>query len=63
MQEDIFSEPLSAALTKFHETPTDSDMFYDMIKKCLDATVKVLERRYTRYLSLNITEKLKEETK
>ena len=60
---DFFGDKLDvdATLTKLRHLPSNP-MFNDMTNGCLQAITDVLEHQYSRYFSLDITEKLQEET-
>lgn len=45
------------------QMPIDEVLFSQMIKACLTSIIELLERQYKRYFSLDITEKLRDETK
>ena len=62
-KEDFFGDEMAPddTLTKLRQFPVDPQ-FKSMMKECLQAVIAVLERQYSKYFDINITEKLKEET-
>ena len=67
---DLFGEQLpkdDSTLCKLHQfaglvSDTDKDQLRSMVKAVLSSTVDVLNHQYARYFSMDITEKLREET-
>lgn len=64
---DIFGGYLAASdtLEKLRQPPMAIHMciFEEMMKRCLQAIIDVLERQYNKYFEGDISEKLREETK
>ena len=62
-ERNFFGEEVEVdpTLTKLRELPVDPH-FTPMMASCLEAVIAVLERQYTKYFDLNITDKLREET-
>lgn len=63
---DFFGDALKDSdetLQKLRDPPKDEDLFKVMMEACLGAIVEVLERQYKKYFEIDLTEKLKEETK
>ena len=60
---DFFGDEVTvdATLAKLRELPVDPQ-FNTMMTSCLEAVITVLERQYSKYFNLDVTEKLKEET-
>lgn len=52
---------VTSRLTKLRSVPSNP-LFSPMMTACLQATIVVLERQYSKYFALDITEKLREET-
>ena len=50
-------------LEKLREPPKNEPMLRTMMTACLQAAIDVLERLYMKYFEIDITEKLKAETK
>ena len=55
---DLNDPILVSLLTK----PTNSSTFIEMMLACLNAIIEVLERQYSKYFQMDITDKLKKET-
>ncbi|CAM4569827.1 unnamed protein product [Leuciscus chuanchicus] len=63
---DFFGDALKdsdATLQKLRDPPKDEDLFKVVMEACLGAIVEVLERQYKKYFEIDLTKKLKEETK
>lgn len=62
-RDDFFGDkmPLDDTLTKLRQFPVDPQ-FKTMMKDCLLAVTAVLGRQYSKYFTIHITEKLREET-
>ncbi len=61
---DFFGEEVhvDTTLSRLCELPVDPTQFNPMITCSLQAVITVLERQYSKYFDLNVTEKLTEET-
>ena len=62
---DFFGTDLGTdddTLQKLRRHPVDQDLFETMMSSCLYAITGVLERQYKRYFTLDVTDKLREET-
>ena len=64
---DFFGNPLDCEsdviLGKLQQQPPcDVKLFEKMVESCLTSVIKVLERQYARYFSLDITEELRKQT-
>lgn len=64
MRNDFFGEELKQddELARLQQSPIDSDLFRKMMEGCLTAIVTVLQKQYSRYFDLDVTEKLRNET-
>ena len=62
---DFFDQDLpetDKTLLKLRQTPSNSQLFLQMVAACLNAIVTVLERQYKRYFEMDLTEQLRKET-
>ncbi|KAK2140230.1 hypothetical protein LSH36_1428g00005 [Paralvinella palmiformis] len=62
---DFFRNPLDMAdptLMKLQQCPDSEMLFFKMVKACLSSIITVLERQYDRYFTMDITDRLKQET-
>ena len=61
----MFGKVLGAndeVLLALQKSPVNKKVFTVMMRKCLSVTVQVIERQYSRYFSMNVTETLLQET-
>ncbi|KAL4233148.1 Transportin-1 [Mactra antiquata] len=60
LKNDIFGGTLVQIVSfqKLQIEPADQSLFSTMMSKCLATIVTVLERQYSRYFQLNVTEQL-----
>jgi len=61
-KENFFGEEMAGddTLTRLQQLPVDPQ--FEMMRGCIKAIIQVLERQYSKYFDINVTEKLKEET-
>ena len=62
---DFFGRDLGDAdetLKSLRQQPADKELFCSMMSTCIHAIVDVLERQYRRYLEMEVTDELREET-
>jgi len=59
---DFFGDKIQPdeTLKKLKELPMEAQ-FYSQMRACLEAVITVLERQYSKYFELDVTEKLKED--